>query len=55
MSDTEPKAAPAAIRSEGPRALRAGFIPLVDASVLIAAAELGFAARDRVLVESRFR
>lgn len=46
MSDTEPKAAPAAIRSEGPRALRAGFIPLVDASVLIAAAELGFAERE---------
>jgi NitT/TauT family transport system ATP-binding protein len=46
MSNTEPKAAPAAIRSEGPRALRAGFIPLVDASVLIAAAELGFAGRE---------
>ena len=28
---------PAAIRSEGTRLVRAGFIPLVDASVLIAA------------------
>ena len=31
-------AGPAAIRSEGPRTVTAGFIPLVDASVLIAAA-----------------
>jgi ABC-type nitrate/sulfonate/bicarbonate transport system substrate-binding protein len=38
--------APAMVQSEGARTIRAGFIPLVDASVLIAAAEFGFAARE---------
>ena len=38
-------ASPAPIANGGPRVLRAGFIPLVDASVLIAAAEFGFAAK----------
>jgi ABC-type nitrate/sulfonate/bicarbonate transport system substrate-binding protein len=38
-------AAPSRASTEGPKTLRAGFIPLVDASVLIAAAEFGFAGR----------
>lgn len=38
--------APAKVQAEGARTIRAGFIPLVDASVLIAAAEFGFAARE---------
>jgi NitT/TauT family transport system ATP-binding protein len=37
---------PALIGNDRQRTLRAGFIPLVDASVLIAAAEFGFAARE---------
>lgn len=41
-------AGPASIRSEGPRVVTAGFIPLVDASVLIAAAEFGFARREGI-------
>src|SRR6187431_3057831 len=40
--------APAMVRAEGARTIRAGFIPLVDASVLIAAAEFGFAAREGI-------
>ena len=43
--------APATMTSEGARVLRAGFIPLVDASVLIAAAEFGFAAREGLTLE----
>ncbi|QRM55825.1 ABC transporter substrate-binding protein [Sinorhizobium sp. BG8] len=43
--------APARIASEGSRVLRAGFIPLVDASVLIAAAEFGFAAREGLALD----
>ncbi|WP_416407625.1 CmpA/NrtA family ABC transporter substrate-binding protein [Agrobacterium rosae] len=38
--------APALIGNDSQRTLRAGFIPLVDASVLIAAAEFGFAERE---------
>ncbi|POO51087.1 CmpA/NrtA family ABC transporter substrate-binding protein [Agrobacterium rosae] len=38
--------APALIGNDRQRTLRAGFIPLVDASVLIAAAEFGFAERE---------
>ncbi|WP_320196720.1 CmpA/NrtA family ABC transporter substrate-binding protein [Agrobacterium rosae] len=38
--------APAVIGNDRQRTLRAGFIPLVDASVLIAAAEFGFAERE---------
>ncbi|PYE29230.1 NitT/TauT family transport system ATP-binding protein [Rhizobium sp. PP-CC-3A-592] len=38
-------------KSEGARVLRAGFIPLVDASVLIAAAEFGFAAREGLALD----
>lgn len=34
-----------------PKLLRAGFIPLVDASVLIAAAEFGFAAKEGLTLE----
>lgn len=37
---------PTIIGGEGSRVVRAGFIPLVDASVLIAAAEFGFAERE---------
>ncbi len=43
--------APARALSEGPKILRAGFIPLVDASVLIAAAEFGFAAKEGLTLE----
>jgi two-component system, oxyanion-binding sensor len=43
--------APTTIHSEGPRTIRAGFIPLVDASVLIAAAEFGFAAREGLALD----
>ena len=38
--------APALVGSDRQKILRAGFIPLVDASVLIAAAEFGFAERE---------
>ncbi|WP_370691498.1 CmpA/NrtA family ABC transporter substrate-binding protein [Affinirhizobium pseudoryzae] len=41
-----PLSAPAHVQGEGPKVLRAGFIPLVDASILLAAAEFGFAARE---------
>ncbi|WP_275785451.1 CmpA/NrtA family ABC transporter substrate-binding protein [Pararhizobium gei] len=44
-------AAPARLESEGPRTLRAGFIPLVDASVLIAAAEFGFAKKEGLTLD----
>ncbi|MDR6100295.1 ABC-type nitrate/sulfonate/bicarbonate transport system substrate-binding protein [Agrobacterium larrymoorei] len=39
-------AAPAPVGNDRQRTLRAGFIPLVDASVLIAAAEFGFAEKE---------
>ncbi|KQV70307.1 CmpA/NrtA family ABC transporter substrate-binding protein [Rhizobium sp. Root1220] len=44
-------AAPDWISSEGPKTLRAGFIPLVDASVLIAAAEFGFATKEGLTLD----
>lgn len=44
-------AAPARTGSEGQRTLRAGFIPLVDASILIAAAEFGFAAKEGLTLD----
>lgn len=44
-------ATPARVNGEGPRVLRAGFIPLVDASVLIAAAEFGFARKEGVTLD----
>ena len=44
-------AAPVKIATEGPRTLRAGFIPLVDASVLVAAAEFGFAAKEGLTLD----
>jgi ABC-type nitrate/sulfonate/bicarbonate transport system substrate-binding protein len=44
-------AAPVTVSSEGSRTLRAGFIPLVDASVLIAAAEFGFAAKEGITLD----
>lgn len=43
--------APALIGSDSQRTLRAGFIPLVDASVLIAAAEFGFAEREGLTLD----
>jgi NitT/TauT family transport system ATP-binding protein len=43
--------APARIAAGGPRILRAGFIPLVDASVLIAAAEFGFARKEGLTLD----
>jgi NitT/TauT family transport system ATP-binding protein len=43
--------APARANGEGSRTLRAGFIPLVDASVLIAAAEFGFAEREGLTLD----
>jgi two-component system, oxyanion-binding sensor len=46
-----PLSAPARTAGEGPRLLRAGFIPLVDASILIAAAEFGFAAREGLTLD----
>lgn len=42
---------PAISKGEGSKLLRAGFIPLVDASVLIAAAEFGFAAREGLTLD----
>jgi ABC-type nitrate/sulfonate/bicarbonate transport system substrate-binding protein len=44
-------AAPARASTEGPKTLRAGFIPLVDASVLIAAAEFGFAGKEGLTLD----
>ena len=44
-------AAPAGMSVEGSRTLRAGFIPLVDASVLIAAAEFGFAQKEGLTLD----
>jgi NitT/TauT family transport system ATP-binding protein len=44
-------ATPARAYGEGPKVLRAGFIPLVDASVLIAAAEFGFAAKEGLTLD----
>ncbi len=44
-------AAPARVDGEGPKVLRAGFIPLVDASVLIAAAEFGFARKEGLTLD----
>ncbi len=44
-------AAPAVTSGPEQTHLRAGFIPLVDAAVLIAAAELGFAAREGLTLD----
>lgn len=44
-------AAPTRMTTEGPKTLRAGFIPLVDASVLIAAAEFGFAKKEGLTLD----
>jgi ABC-type nitrate/sulfonate/bicarbonate transport system substrate-binding protein len=44
-------AAPARLAGEGSRILRAGFIPLVDASVLIAASEFGFAQKEGIVLD----
>ncbi|MBB3428568.1 MULTISPECIES: CmpA/NrtA family ABC transporter substrate-binding protein [Rhizobium] len=43
--------APKRVSGREQKVLRAGFIPLVDASVLIAAAEFGFAAREGLALE----
>lgn len=42
---------PAITGNEGSRTVRAGFIPLVDASVLIAAAEFGFAKKEGITLD----
>jgi NitT/TauT family transport system ATP-binding protein len=42
---------PVIARGEGLKVLRAGFIPLVDASVLIAAAEFGFVTKEGLTLE----
>jgi NitT/TauT family transport system ATP-binding protein len=42
---------PRQVSGEGPKILRAGFIPLVDASVLIAAAEFGFAQKEGLALD----
>ncbi|WP_190237614.1 CmpA/NrtA family ABC transporter substrate-binding protein [Rhizobium sp. R634] len=42
---------PAHVNNEGAKVLRAGFIPLVDASVLIAAAEFGFARKEGLTLD----
>lgn len=44
-------AAPAGLAGGGSRTLRAGFIPLVDASVLIAASEFGFARKEGIVLD----
>jgi len=44
-------AAPFRSNGEGLKVLRAGFIPLVDASVLIAAAEFGFARKEGLALD----
>ena len=44
-------AAPARLPGEGSRILRAGFIPLIDASVLIAASEFGFAQKEGIVLD----
>lgn len=43
--------APATVRGKEQRTLRAGFIPLMDASILIVAAELGFAEQEGLRLE----
>ncbi|OWV91491.1 ABC transporter substrate-binding protein [Rhizobium sp. R635] len=42
---------PARVNSEGSKVLRAGFIPLVDASVLIAAVEFGFIRKEGLTLD----
>ncbi|MFK0383876.1 CmpA/NrtA family ABC transporter substrate-binding protein [Agrobacterium sp. NPDC090273] len=49
--ETANVASPAIIGYDWQRTLRAGFIPLVDASVLIAAAEFGFAEREGLVLD----
>jgi len=43
--------APVRLGGEGARTIRAGFIPLVDAAVLIVAAELGFARKEGLTLD----
>ncbi|RCS22967.1 ABC transporter substrate-binding protein [Phyllobacterium salinisoli] len=42
---------PGKIASEGARTVRAGFIPLVDSAVLVAATEFGFAHREGITLD----
>ena len=51
MSGDGRLAAPLSLAGEGSRILRAGFIPLVDASVLIAACEFGFAQKEGLTLD----
>lgn len=48
---TKTPGAPARVGGDRQKILRAGFIPLVDASVLIAAAEFGFAEREGITLD----
>lgn len=50
-SNTDDLAAPPRTATEGSRIVRAGFIPLVDASVLIATAEFGFAEKEGIKLD----
>ncbi|APG94451.1 CmpA/NrtA family ABC transporter substrate-binding protein [Sinorhizobium americanum] len=43
--------APSIVGAEGSRTVRAGFLPLVDAAVLIAAAEFGFAQKQGITLD----
>ncbi|OAP36934.1 ABC transporter substrate-binding protein [Sinorhizobium glycinis] len=51
LSAGEALPAPAIVAGEGSRTVRAGFIPLVDAAVLIAAAEFGFAQKEGITLD----
>lgn len=50
-TNTDRLAAPVTLENDGQRSLRAGFIPLVDASVLIATAEFGFATKEGLTLD----
>jgi len=51
LSNNQGCASPAITGNEGSRTVRVGFIPLVDASVLIAAAEFGFAKKEGITLD----
>lgn len=51
QSDDTSVPKPARIRGREQKSLRAGYIPLMDASILIVAAELGFADREGLRIE----
>ena len=51
QSGNSPTHAPVRVRGKEQRTLRAGFIPLMDASILIVASELGFAETEGLHLE----